>query len=43
MESFKYQLFEIESSIEDQTLQINSARANILENEEKLFKMVLDV
>lgn len=43
MESFKYQLFEIESTIEDQTLQINSTMANIIENEERLFKMVLDV
>lgn len=43
IESFKYQLFEIENSIEDQSLQINSTMANIIENEGKLYKMVLDV
>lgn len=43
MESSKYQLFEIDSQIEDHTLQINNTMANIIENEEKLFKMVHDV
>lgn len=43
MESFQYQLFETESAVEDITLQINSTMANINENEERLYKMVLEV
>lgn len=40
LEQFKYQLAEINNSIKEHTEQINNTATNIIQNEEKISKLI---